>query len=469
MIIKHRIQYRLIFFLVTLVIIILTLSGWSLLWVIRQSLETELGKKLESVAGAASAYFDEAEIEYLIRGLGPRTRGRFRGKLLRLKEITDSKYIYIFDLDEKSILDTDEKTETGRIYFRLQFHKQEIQKIQEGKTSHSVLFEGIDGHPTMTGFAPLLLRGNVVGGVAVHGSVTFLSAVRILQQRFYLIGIAGTLAAIILSVFIARTITHPVNKLVNASKEIGAGNYDQAIPVLSKSEIGILAQTMEEMRKGIIGREQQLKAMLAGVAHEIRNPLGGIELFTGLLEDEVKDNNTAVAQVERISKEVSHLKEIVNSFLEYARPQVPRKEECSTYCTIREVASLLDEEIKKHEIQLVIPDKSNKITVWCDPNHLKRILLNLMQNAIQVMTAQGKLRLQVKETSRRVSLIIKDTGPGIPPEIQNKIFTPFFTTREKGTGLGLSIVKGLVEANDGTIRIVRTDRTGTEFEVCFKE
>jgi signal transduction histidine kinase len=222
---------------------------------------------------------------------------------------------------------------------------------------------------------------------------------------------------------------------------------------------------MEEMRKGVVERERELKAMLAGVAHEIRNPLGGIELFTGLLNDEVTQNGEAKKHVDRISKEVAHLKEIVDSFLTYARPQEPQKESCSIKEAISEVVPLVENQLQSQHIALTLPEDLNKANVWMDPKHLKRIVLNLFQNAIQAMPDGGKINIRWKEIDDSVVHLFKDTGEGIPDEIREKIFVPFFTSREKGTGLGLSIVKELVEVNGGAIRLIKSDKNGTEFEI----
>lgn len=464
----HRIQHRLIFLFVLLVVAILFISGWTLQWMIRQSLEVELGRKLVAVSNATSAQFEEDQVVYLMQSIGPRTQQRLRQILMRLKETTGVKRIYIFDPEGKSLLDTEEDVEQGTPYFHLRFYQKELEEIQSGRSTHSILFQGIDGLPTMTGYAPLLWNKKVVGGIAVDGSVTFLDAVARLRRRLYLIGILGTAVAIGLGILMAGTITRPIKKLSKISRKIGRGDYSEPIPPMAKSEIGLLAETMEEMRKGVVERERELKAMLAGVAHEIRNPLGGIELFTGLLSDEVAKNEDARAHVDRIANEVSHLKEIVNSFLAYARPQEPNKEKCRVSEVIAEVNLLLKNQMGKNKIVLSAPDDMNRAMVWVDPTHLKRIVLNLFQNAIQAMPNGGEFRIHWTQTNDSASLFFKDTGDGIPQDTQEKIFIPFFTTREKGTGLGLPIANGLAEVNGGSLRLVRSDHNGTEFELTLE-
>ena len=464
----HRIHYRLVFLFVGFVVVVLSVSGWLLHWLLRQSLEAELGRKLVAVASAASVQLDEGEIGFLIQGAGPRTRQHLQQRLLRLKETTDVRRIYLFDLEGKSLLDTEEAAVSGGSYFGLRFYRREMAEIRRGRSTHSVLFEGVDGAPTMTGYAPLFLARGVVGGVGVDGSATFLAAVEGLRYRLYLIGLLGTLAAMALGIFMAGSITRPVGKLVGASERIGRGDYGDPIPTLGKGEIGLLAGTMEEMRKGVVERERELKAMLAGVAHEIRNPLGGIELFSGLLTDEVAEDTEARKHVDRISREVSHLKEIVNSFLAYARPQEPKREACRVGDAVEEVNLLLERQMEEQGVALSVSGGMNGVRAWIDPTHLKRVVINIFRNAIQAMPKGGEIRVRSEEEDARVFLYFEDTGEGIPEDVQPRIFTPFFTTRQMGTGLGLSIVKGLVEANGGSIRLVRSNRRGTAFVVALE-
>lgn len=467
--ILYRIQYRLIFIFVSLVIAIFLISGWMLHWMIRQSLETELGRKLMAVATASSVMFGEEEIGFISQGSGPRTENYLRDKLERMREATGVKRIYFFDSSGKSLLDTEDDIARGSAYFGLRFYRREIEEVQAGQSTYSVLFEGIDGLPTMTGYAPLYQGDIILGGVGVDGSATFLDSVNTMRRRLYLLGILGSCAAIGLGIFMAGSITRPIEKLVRASKRIGEGNYDGSIPFLGKGEIGLLAETMEEMRRGVVEREHELKAMLAGVAHEIRNPLGGIELFAGLLSDEVSEESEASSHVDRIVKEVGHLKKIVDHFLFYARPHDPNKEGCSLDDTVEETSHLVENQISQLGIVLSVKSEKPSIIVWADPDHLKRILLNLLQNAIQAMPNGGEIRIRWCLADGQVSIFVQDDGDGMSREVQEKIFTPFFTTRDQGTGLGLSIVKGLVEVNGGSIRLVRSDENGSEFEVKLQQ
>jgi signal transduction histidine kinase len=238
------------------------------------------------------------------------------------------------------------------------------------------------------------------------------------------------------------------------------------------------------------------------VAHEIRNPLGGIELFGGLLAEETAGLPQASGHVEKISREVRYLKEIVDRFLEYARPNDPHFVRCDLLPILRDIAALMEPELNRLSISLSIPGEN--FTARVDPNHFKQMSLNLIRNAVQALaqpagpepetegwrletgsrrppvegrrsagsqdrgTAGPKTRsIEVTTTYEKsfIRLQFTDTGGGIPIEIHERIFSPFFTTREKGTGLGLSIVRQLAEANGGRVSLLRSDETGTIFEL----
>jgi signal transduction histidine kinase len=483
----HRIHIRLILFFVALMIVVLAAGGLSIQWSVRRSMEDELGKKLEAVASAASVMFDDEEISYLLAAPGPRLEEYLTKKLMMLRGKTGVKRIYFFDLSNKSLIDTQEESRSGEEIFSLQFYRREMEALIQRRSSHTILFQGIEGDPTMTGFSPLVLNGKVVGGSGVDGSAAFLGALGALKRRLVQTALLGSFATILLALILSRTITRPIARLVRSSEQIGLGRYDDPIPPLGKGEIGVLSETMEAMRRSVVERERELKAMVAGVAHEIRNPLGGIELFAGLLAEETAGLPQARGHVEKIGKEVQYLKEIVNRFLEYARPNEPHIERCSLLPILREIAALMEPEMNRLSISLSLP--GDNFTARVDPNHFKQMSLNLIQNAVQAMprpdgtkpgtegnrneargaevpgTEVRRIEVHAGMTGPCMRLLFEDTGGGISAENRERIFSPFFTTREKGTGLGLSIVRQLAEANGGRVSLLRSDENGTVFEL----
>lgn len=457
----HRIHIRLTFYFLALLIAVLAVGGLSIQWSIRRSMEAELGKKLEAVASAASVVVDDEEIGFLLSAPGPRIEEYLRNKLLLLRDKTGVKRIYFFDSSNNSLIDTRQGSRSGEPIFSLQFYSGQIEAVRLGKSSHTILFKGIDGQPTMTGFSPLFMRGKAAGGAGVEGSASFLGAIETLNRRLLQTALIASLATVALALFLSKTITRPIARLVRSSEQIARGRYEDPIPSLGKSEIGVLSETMESMRVKVIERERALKAMVAGVAHEIRNPLGGIELFIGLLAEENAGNPSAAAHVDRIGREVRYLNEIVEHFLEFAKPNEPHREACALLPILREIAAWMEPELTKRSVALSLPEE--KWTAVVDPNHFKRMSLNLIQNAVQAMPDGGRISIRGKSDGRSLRLEFADTGGGIAPENRERIFSPFFTTREKGTGLGLSIVSQLAKANGGRVSLLRSDGGGTVF------
>ncbi|MBN2091700.1 HAMP domain-containing histidine kinase [candidate division KSB1 bacterium] len=461
--IKKSIGPRLIFLFVIQVVIILLIAGFSLQWQLRNKLEAELGKHLEIVAGLVGL---QIEGEILINlAPGDETTRSYQSLIRLLHNIqnkTAVRRIYLFNSNFQSLGDIQTGIAIGQEYIQLKFDQTEVTQVFSGKTASSVLFEGDDGRLYKSAYSPIWLNDKIVAAVRVEGSAQTLEVIQDVRKNLINLGILAVFGAIILAILFSRQIIRPLKQLQNSAQEIGRGNYQHVIKPGSPDEVGFLARTLEEMRKNIIQRDHQQKAMLAGVAHEIRNPLGGIELFAGILMDELPTGETQERAL-KILKEVKNLKGIVQDFLDYARPAEPQRKICGFKEILNETISFLASELEGIQIQ----DKQvQDVQVLFDPRHLKQILMNLMKNAIQAMPGGGIINLQLKPGGdNKIAFFFSDTGKGIPLEIQDKIFDPFFTTREKGVGLGLAIVKNLIEANGGYIELSKNHSPGTAFVI----
>ncbi len=464
----HRIRNRLVVMSVSLVVLSLLFSGRLVYWSLRSSLENELGGKLEAVARAASVLYSAEELTLLGQTPGPRARSGLLGNLEKLRQVTEVERIYLFSDYTHPILDTDTAGIWPDASFQLQFYRSEVGRIYQGESSHSPLYHDAAGNPRMLGFAPLSFSGEIAGGVAVDGSAAFLAGLDALKSKLLLTGLVAVVLAMIIAVITGGTISRPIMKLAALSRRIAKGDYSLPITVGGGGEPHQLAETMETMRSAVLERERELKAMLSGIAHEIRTPLSGIELFCGLLRDSIPvENDKALDQLERIVREVRQLGGIVNHFLEFARPREPNRQPCSLSATIEECRQLLTDRLQSATVTVRVPGNREDAKIMVDPDHLKRILLNLMQNSIQAMPQGGTISLSWETENSDCRLFIEDSGPGIPREVRDTVFQPFYTTREKGIGLGLSIVKNLVKSNKGEVKIVRSDPKGTRFCVRF--
>jgi signal transduction histidine kinase len=248
------------------------------------------------------------------------------------------------------------------------------------------------------------------------------------------------------SALLARSIVAPIRRLVTSADRIRGGDLETPVPGLGRDEVGYLGQTLERMRLAVLARERSLRAMLGGVAHEIRNPIGGIELFAGLLKSQVSGEKAA-----EIVQEARHLDHIVTDFLEYARPVEPRREIFRVADVAREVWDVLGGSIRGSGVRYDVD--CGDIRVAADRAQFRRVIVNLVQNAVQAQDGAGAVRVSASRQDSRVIVRVDDEGPGIVEEIRERVFEPFFTTRQQGSGLGLSIARDLVERNGGSLSL----------------
>jgi len=462
-----KIQNILIMHFTLFAALLLIVSGYVLHWSVYSAMEEQLGQKLSSAASSVGIIFNSEEIEFLTMESGTRVTDYFRKKLMRMAETINAERIFLFDKNGRSIIDTDSTVRHQEELFILKFYPDETENIFNGSACHSIIFKTPENRLHMTGFAPLFAQNDIVGGIGVEADASFLNQVAVLDKKLILIGVMGVLAAALIGGIIAAIFTRQIKKLAGISGQIAKGNYNQQVSVKSGTEIGMLANTMEHMRKNIIKRQDELKALVAGIAHEIRNPLGGIELYTDLLSKQVKEKKQQ-EYCTTISKELKHLQNIVNEFLNYATPKKPLRSICSLKDAVIDTIDMLKTDIEKKSVSIVteIPDSCR---ICADESHLHQILINLLRNSIEALSDDGEIIIRTENYNDFVRLIIKDNGCGISTEIRENIFSPFFTTRENGTGLGLSIVKSLAEENMININFKSSPENGTEFELSFKK
>jgi signal transduction histidine kinase len=458
------IRKRLIILFVLQIAIVLLVSGFYLRYHLQNVLENELGVKLETTAAAIATQLDASLISILAPGdEETRTFHNLMQRVTDIKLATHMQRIVAFSPDGRVWIDTQTSNRIGERYLRQDFDRVEIRTVLQGRTTSSVLFVGNDGRMFKSGYAPLRLRDQIAGIIAVEGSAQSLQAIRAFQRKLLHIGAFSLLFSFILAFFTSHRMTAPLLRLQAAAKNIGQGKLDQAIATKGEDEIAFLARTMEEMRKAIIQRDEQQKAMLAGVAHEIRNPLGGIELFAGLLLDDLTRSEMR-ERAEKILKESKNLRTLIQNFIDYAKPVVPKREPCSVADSWQEALQFISDQANSHRVQ---NNFSGHATALVDQQHLKQVFLNLGLNAIQSMPKGGSIEIRAINEKNRVRIDFSDTGTGIPEEMQPHIFEPFYSSKEKGLGLGLAIVKNLLEQNGGSIRLKKTSSSGSTFEIAL--
>jgi signal transduction histidine kinase len=332
----------------------------------------------------------------------------------------------------------------------------ELERVMRGEALASqVLFEGTDRQLYKTGYAPLLLDGAVVGAVAVEGSAAFFGPLTLLRNALLGLAVVTLLLLLGAAVVSARALSAPLERLVAAALRIGRGDLETPVQPEATREIGILARELEAMRQAIESRDRQLKLMLGGVAHEVKNPLGGMELFTGLLDEELASPSPNLADAKehlgKVRRELAYLKRIVEDFLAFAREQRLNADEFPARALLEAAAQHLAGEAAAKDVRIEVA--AVDATLSGDVSLLTSALVNLVKNAVQVSRAGQVVRLVGNAHGGAYEVEVRDEGPGIEPSLQARIFEPFFTTREKGSGLGLALARKLVEAHRGSLTV----------------
>ncbi len=238
--------------------------------------------------------------------------------------------------------------------------------------------------------------------------------------------------------------------------------------VLYRDQIAPL-QTRLVQHQAILEKQEKLATLgtlAAGIAHEIRNPLTSVKARLYTLDKHL--DSPALARVDAgvISSEISRLERIVQEVLNFARPSEPVLRSVSLSALLQEVHTLVGPSLDQRRIDLVL-EPGPDLLVLADAAHLKQVLINLVHNASEAIAGTGRITLRARPAAGRdgpaAVVEVTDTGCGIPPEIEKRLFDPFFSTKPTGTGLGLSIAARIIEKHGGVLQYQTRVGHGTTF------
>jgi len=212
---------------------------------------------------------------------------------------------------------------------------------------------------------------------------------------------------------------------------------------------------------------KEISTLAAGMAHEIKNPLTAIKTFAEFIPEKQNDPTFLRKLHEVLTSETQRIQGVVQELLDFAKPKSPHLRPMDIGPLINSTTDFLSGDLLKHRIQWTVSCQHNGTTIQADPDQLRQVLINLIQNAADAMPNGGTLTLAIQANDDYLELTVTDTGEGIPKELLPKIFDPFVTTKPNGTGLGLAMVQTIVRAHHGSISASSTSTHGTTFTLRF--
>jgi signal transduction histidine kinase len=228
-------------------------------------------------------------------------------------------------------------------------------------------------------------------------------------------------------------------------------------------------QELEKSRENLLQAEKMAMVgrLAAGMAHSIRNPFTSVKMRLFSLGRSLELDATQKEDFEVISQEIRHIDTIVQNFLEFSRPPKLVMQPISPSVIVDHVLQLLSHRLDSYGVKVDVVRSEMLPEVMADPEQLKEVLVNLIVNACEEMKSGGTIVIdecvELDNDQKMVVLYISDNGPGVSPANVEKIFQPFFTTKDEGTGLGLSIAKRIVAEHGGTLTLDPSDTAGATF------
>ena len=287
--------------------------------------------------------------------------------------------------------------------------------------------------------------------------------------------------------FISTNVVRRLMLLISVVERTGKGSYPHLTISREKGrsldEVGVLIDKFNDMEDQLALHEAELESknrelmqtkklaaigtLAAGVAHELNNPLNNIYLSTQVLAREVSTNCPPDMKevFSDILSQTVRVKKIVGDLLEFARGREPHFQDVELAGLIRGLFKRIRNE--GESVACTLASDRSEVMVWADQGQLEQVFINLFTNAVEAMAGRGELQVNISSAGDGVTITVVDSGAGIHREALEKIFEPFYTTKDKGTGLGLAIVHTLIKKNHGDITVASEEGRGTTFTIAL--
>jgi two-component system nitrogen regulation sensor histidine kinase NtrY len=358
------------------------------------------------------------------------------------------------------------------------------QAIASGQEQHSLIYltDRREDSVDATAMPLKTSNGDVLAVLIVANSRRGLVE---LQQHIRAIGYGvagvGILLAIAASLWITSRISRPIEQLAAAAAEVAAGNWETQVAISSHDEVGELAgsfnhmtQQLSEQRERLVQSERVAawRELARRLAHELKNPLFPLQLT---VENLVRARELPAADFDDIFREctatltteITNLKTVIARFNDFSKMPRPQLQEVNVRELLQRISALYEPVLEQRQPPIAFRSKvsDENLTVSADPDLLHRALSNLVLNAMDAMPGGGTLTMEAGREDSWVELRVSDTGSGMTEEESQRLFTPYYTTKQHGTGLGLAIVQSVVSDHQGTIRVESQPGSGTTFVI----
>lgn len=237
-------------------------------------------------------------------------------------------------------------------------------------------------------------------------------------------------------------------------------------------DIMIIIDDITEIKKALEEKEKAKRMSLigqlsAGIAHEIRNPLTGINISLEMLKEAPNINDTQKKSIDKILKELSDIEDLINSLLEITKPASLKLKKENIDNFIKNFIARVSDYAKKKDVTIDYKNQAKDPKAMIDEKKLNQVFMNLFHNSLEAIKDKGAIEISLSENEENVFISFKDYGTGIKKEIVDKIYEPFYTTKKEGAGLGLYITKTIIEAHNGSIDVISDGSSYTLFLISL--
>lgn len=306
--------------------------------------------------------------------------------------------------------------------------------------------------------------------------------IRISQIAFFIFFPLFLLVGIVTLFFITNNVVKQLRLLIGVIEKTGEGHYDHmSVPERRwdrNDEVGLLIQKFNDMEDQLSQREKELiqskklaaiGTLASGVAHELNNPLNNIYISAQVLSKEAGDSSLPAVKetIYDILSQTMRVKKIVGDLLEFARGREPDMRETDMSEIILGAYKLVSTATDTGRINFSFDPGAAPLIITADSEQIERVFINLFTNAIDAMNGAGTLNITASAKKDTAKISISDTGRGMTHDAVEKIFEPFYTTRDKGTGLGLAIVFNIIKKHHGEIYAESEEGKGTIFTITL--